>query len=33
MFNELVGKYVYIQEGLEGTSSIINVGGLIYYDK
>ena len=26
-------KNFYIQEGLEGASSIIDVGSLIYYDK
>ena len=26
-------KKFYTQEGLEGASSIIDVGGLIYYDK
>ena len=33
LFNYLVRKKFYIQEGLEGASSIIDVGGLIYYDK
>ena len=32
LFNKLVRKNFYIQEGLEGGSSIINVGCLVYYD-
>ena len=32
MSNYPFGKNFYIQELLEGVSSIINVGGLIYYD-
>ena len=33
LFNDLVGKNLYIYEELEGESSIIDVGSLIYYDK
>ena len=33
LFNDLVGKKFYIQEGSEGASSIIDVDGLIYCDK
>ena len=33
MLNEPFRKNIYIQEGLEGASSIIDVGGLTYYDK
>ena len=32
LFNDLV-KTIYIQEGLDGDSSIIDVGSLIYCDK
>ena len=33
LLNGLVGKTFYTQEELEGASSIIDVGSLIYYDK